>query len=426
MKPKHTLVVLNPGHFHAALTLRKRHPRLSDDVHVYAEDGPDVESFLAIVRSFNERSQGPTGWRLHVYRGPDYLQRLLADRAGDVVIVAGKNDAKMSAIDRLHAEGFFVLGDKPWLIDADALTMLNRTTATPPLARDIMTERHEIATRVQKALAQEPEVFGRFRSDGDEPALQLRSVHHLYKVVNDRPLVRPAWYFDIAVQGEGITDVSTHLVDLAQWMTGGAQPLDYERDVELLAARQWETDVPRDRFSQITGLPDFPASIRDRVSEDRLHYLCNASLSYKLRGIPVHLESIWALAIPEGGGDMHRAVLRGTRADLTVDQGPATRFLTELTVHPAERTADYANVLGRAVASLRPSFPGLAVEPAGTGYRIAIPPALRTTHEQHFVAVLEQFIADIDSGESPTRTGSDLVTKYTLLARAKELSHRAA
>jgi len=424
--PKHTLVVLNPGHFHAALTLRKRHPRLSDEVHVYAEDGPDVERFLAIVRSFNERSHEPTGWRLRVYRGPDYLQRLLGERAGDVVIVAGKNDAKMSSIHRLHADGFFVLGDKPWLIDADALSMLTRTAATPPLALDIMTERHEIATRVQKALAQEPEVFGRFRSDGDEPALHLRSVHHLYKVVNGRPLVRPAWYFDTAVQGEGISDVSTHLVDLSQWMTEGAEPLDYERDVELVAARQWETDVPRDRFSQITGLPDFPASIRDRVSEDRLRYLCNASLSYKLRGIPVHLESIWELAIPEGGGDMHRAVLRGTRADLTVDQGPATRFQTELTVQPAQGAAGYAAALSRAVASLQPSFPGLAVEPAETGFRIAIPAALRTTHEQHFAAVLEQFIADIDSGESPTRTGSDLVTKYTLLARAKELSHRAA
>lgn len=123
---------------------------------------------------------------------------------------------------------------------------------------------------------------------------------------------------------------------------------------------------------------------------------------------------------------MHRAVLRGTRADLTVDQGPATRFQTGLTVQPAQVAAGYAAALSRAVASLQASFPGLAVEPAETGFRIAIPAALRTTHEQHFAAVLEQFIADIDSGESPTRTGSDLVTKYTLLARAKELSHRAA
>lgn len=423
---QHTVMVLNPGHFHAALTLRQRHPRLSDSVYVYAEEGPDVESFLRIVQTFNERKQDPTGWNLHVYRGQDYLQRLHAERAGDVVIIAGKNDTKMSSIHRLHAEGFFVLGDKPWLIDASELEMLRQTTAMPPLATDIMTERYEIALLVQKALALEPEVFGRFRSGDDEPAFYMQSVHHLYKVVNDRPLVRPGWFFDTAVQGEGVTDVTTHLVDLAQWMTGGAEPFDYERDVKLLAARQWETDVPRDMFSRITGLPDFPASIRDRVSDGALHYLCNASLSYSLRGIPVHLESIWALAIPEGGGDTLRAVLRGTRAELTIDQGPATRFLTELTVQPAQGSKNYAEVLDGAVASLQAPFPGLSFEPAGAGFRINIPPALRTTHEQHFAAVLEEFIAYIDSDRWPPSLGPDLVTKYTLLARAKELSHRAA
>ena len=46
MQQKHTVVILNPGHFHAALTLRERHPLIDDDVHVFAEDGPDVDNFL--------------------------------------------------------------------------------------------------------------------------------------------------------------------------------------------------------------------------------------------------------------------------------------------------------------------------------------------------------------------------------------------
>ena len=418
----HTLVVLNPGHFHAALTLRKSHPRLSDDVHVYAEDGPEVESFLRIVQTFNERAHDPTQWKLCVYRGADYLERLRSERPGDVVIIAGRNDTRMKCIHLLHADGFLVLGDKPWLISADQISMLKETTAAPPLAWDIMTERHEIANRLQQALAQQPEVFGRFRADHGEPAIEMKSVHHLYKVVNQRPLVRPHWYFDTAVQGEGITDVTTHLVDLTQWLVGGGRRSDYGRDVELLSARQWSTGVPRDVFERVTGFPDFPESLRDKVVDGALRYLCNATVSYRLCGIAVRLESLWHLAIPEGGGDTHYAIVRGTLADLIVEQGPNTGFRTELTVRPARLDAAYARGLHEAMAALRDGFPGLRVEPTGSVFRVAIPEGLRTTHEEHFAAVLDQFLAYVDRGQWPDNLGPDLVTKYTLLARAAEFA----
>jgi predicted dehydrogenase len=419
-----TAVVLNPGHFHAALTLRQRHARLSDDVYVFADEGPDVESFLRTVRTFNDRAQAPTGWRLHVYRGPDYLERLLAERPGEVAIVAGRNDIKLRCIHRLHADGFLVLGDKPWLIHPGELTLLKEAATTPPLAMDIMTERHEITMRVQKALADRPEVFGRFRTNGTDPAIQMESVHHLYKIVNQRPLVRPAWFFDLAAQGEGITDVTTHLVDLSQWLTGGGKAFDYKRDMELMAARQWPTEVPRDVFARITGLDDFPPAIRSAVSGDALQYLCNAQIDYRLRGVSARIVSLWNLAVPEKGGDTHNATLRGTQADLVIDQGPETGFATRLSIRPASPGKGYETKLADAVASLQPQFPGLAVEPDGQVYRVVIPKALRTTHEEHFAAVLEDFLGYIDRGQWPENLGPDLVAKYTLLAHARQLSHQ--
>ena len=167
---KHTLLVLEPGHFHAALTLRQHHPRLSDDVYIYATDGPDLENFLRIVRTFNQRADNPTRWNLHVYRGNDHFERLCTEQPGEVVMIAGRNDSKMASIYRLHADGFFVLGDKPWLIDPGQIGMLKEAAGSPPLAMDIMTERHEIATRLQVALAAQPQVFGRLRDNGSQPA----------------------------------------------------------------------------------------------------------------------------------------------------------------------------------------------------------------------------------------------------------------
>jgi predicted dehydrogenase len=269
-------------------------------------------------------------------------------------------------------------------------------------------------------------VFGRPRADGDGPAIHVRSVHHLYKIVNQRPLVRPAWYFDTAVQGEGIVDVTTHLVDLVQWMTGDDEPLRFQRDVELTSARQWTTDVPREVFARITGLGDFPAALRSRVSGGMLRYLCNAEIGYRLRGVPVRIESRWDLAIPEGGGDTHYAIARGTRADVVVEQGPETSFQTTLLVRPVGPAQGIEDALANAARALQSSFPGLAFERAGAQFRAATPAALRTTHEEHFAAVLDEFLACIDASPAPANLGADLVTKYTLLAHAAELSHRAS
>jgi hypothetical protein len=253
----------------------------------------------------------------------------------------------------------------------------------------------------------------------------MQSVHYLYKLVNGRPLVRPAWYFDVNAQGEGITDVNTHLVDLAQWMTSAGRPFDFERDVELRSARQWPTEVPRELFVRITGLEDFPAALRNAVTGNVLHYLCNGSLAYRLRGIAVEVEALWGLAIPEGGGDTHHIVARGTRAQIAVRLDATTGFRTELTVAPSRADPGYAKGLDAAIEALQPDFPGLSAQPAGSAFRIAIPDALRTTHEEHFAVVLDEFIRYADSGQWPRHLGPDLVAKYTLLQRARELSHRA-
>jgi predicted dehydrogenase len=423
---RQTLLVLDPGHFHAALTLRRSHVRLNDDVYVYADAGPDVEAFLELVESFNQRIQDPTYWRLHVYRGSDHLERLLSERRGEVVIVAGKNDRKLASIARLHEAGFSVLGDKPWLIEASQLERVETVAGSAPLAMDIMTERHEIANQVQRALMGRAEIFGALRDDSAHPAIAMKSTHHLYKTVNGRPLIRPPWYFDVAVQGEGIVDVTTHLVDLVQWLMGG-EAFDYVRDVELTSARQWPTRVPLQVYEQITGMKSFEPQLSKCVADGALDYLCNAALSYRLRGMPVQIESIWALEIPPGGGDLHWCIARGEKADLIVDQSAATRFVPELFVHPAASSERYAIALGLAVAALQPKFPGLAMDPADAGaFHIRIPQTLRTTHEQHFAAVLDQFLGLAAGGDAPPNLIPDLICKYTLLARAAELSHRPA
>ncbi|MFN0314226.1 MAG: putative oxidoreductase C-terminal domain-containing protein [Burkholderiales bacterium] len=421
----HTLIIFNPGHFHAALALRYRHRMLSNGVYVYAEDGPDLERFLALVETFNRRENDPAQWNLHVYRGADCLERLIAERKGGVVIVAGKNDRKLDSIARLQAAGFSVLGDKPWLIDSNELPRLEHVAGSEPVAMDIMTERHDPANRLQRALSKIPSVFGEFLKDGSRPAISMVSVHHLLKTVNGQPLKRPVWYFDTAIQGEGITDVTTHLADLALWLTDRGEDCVYDRDIELIAARQWPTSVPLEIFSRITGLPDFPDGFHRHVHHGCLNYLCNARIEFALRGVLTHMEARWDLQVRPGGGDLHEGIVRGSLSEIVVEQSAETGFLSQLTILPKDPGKSFGSRLAQAVAELQVEFPGLSVEKIEGGYRALIPSALRTTHEQHFSVVLSEFLEYADGRKPASHGAADVMAKYALLARAKTLSSKA-
>src|SRR4029078_10348819 len=100
---------------------------------------------------------------------------------------------------------------------------------------DIMTERHEITSILQRELIQDRELFGDLIA-GDEklPAVEMVSVHALKKSVAGVPLKRPPEFFDIHLQGEGLTDVGTHLVDLTFWMIAPGQAIDYRNDVRVI------------------------------------------------------------------------------------------------------------------------------------------------------------------------------------------------
>ena len=419
---KHTLLIYNPGHFHAALVLREPHPSLSNDIFVYAEDGPDLDRFMDIVRSYNQRESNPTQWNIHVHQGPNSLETLIQERKGDVVVLAGKNNARMELIERLNGAGFCILADKPWVTTKDALPHLNAAMHKDrPLTLDIMTERYEITNILQKKLLESKEIFGEVRIDSDEsPSVVLESVHHLYKIVNRKPLVRPPWYFDVTVQGEGIIDVSTHLVDLTHWMLFPATPIDYTTDIQLIDGRRWATTVPLDKFRKITLTDGFPNTITTDVSEDQLQYFCNGDILYRVKGVPVHIRVLWNLEIPEGGGDTHYSYIKGTRSDLIIRQLPESGFRPELLVVPRKDPDEILAAVETHLSMWSDTFPGLSAQKEKNRILIQIPDAFRTTHEAHFYMVRNAFFEYLDAGSQPPEARSCIVSKYTLLAKARE------
>src|SRR5262249_38450583 len=154
--------------------------------HVYGPLGPDLLAHLGRIAGFNTRPDRPTSWELEVHAGPEPLQRLLRDRPGNVVVLSGRNRGKIDRIKAAVDAGLHVLADKPWVISPDDLptlrAALDAAEAKGLVAYDIMTERYEITSILQRELVNDPEVFGApVPGDEREPGVFMESVHYLSK-----------------------------------------------------------------------------------------------------------------------------------------------------------------------------------------------------------------------------------------------------
>jgi predicted dehydrogenase len=408
----HTLLFLDPGHFHAALTLRMAQARAADEIFVYAREGAELRDFLTLVDRFNRRSPDATRWRPVVTTCDDPFERLVAERRGDVVVLAGKNGGKARTMRRLHDAGFHVLADKPWLVEPVDLADVRASLADWPLAAEIMTGRHDAGARLVKKLVGTPALFGAFREDG--PAIEQESVHHLQKLVDGAPLRRPWWYFDVRVQGSGPVDITTHVVDQARWLVG-----DDEASLALLSARAWSTPVPAEAFRYITGEAGFPRELAPFVAGDTLSYRCNAELVYQIGRVTANASTRWNLSPSPGGGDAAHTVAHGTRADMRLEQSARTGYRRRVFVEPRTNAADFVQALRDTVAGWQGELPGLDVASAGPGtYEVTMPSSLDGGHETHFARVLDDFLRVVDDRRWPAALARRTLAKYALLAEA--------
>ncbi len=414
------LITLDPGHFHAALVQKIAYPQVSSDVHVYAPAGDDLAQHLARIEQYNTRPDDPTSWNEIVYTGPDYLQRMIDEKRGNVMVVAGNNRLKTSYIAAAINAGINVLADKPMAIDPAGFELLRECFHLAEekglLLYDIMTERHEITSILQRELAADRTLFGEITPGTPaDPSIIKESVHHFSKAVSGVHLLRPAWFFDVEQEGDGIVDVTTHLIDLVQW---GAFPdvvLDYTRDVEMVDANRWTTTIDPAQFLQVTGMDSYPDYLHKDVRDGVLHVYSNGDISYRLRGVNAKVTVIWNFEAPPGTGDTHYSLMRGSRAELIIRQGAEQNYTPTLYVRPAGDAADFAERLSSAIATLATTYPGLAVaaqpEPDGS-IRIDIPAEYFVGHEPHFGQVTEHYLSYLVDGRLPEWEVPGMLTKY--------------
>lgn len=427
------IITLDPGHFHAALFQREMLAGVAETAYVYAPLGPDLTAHLNRVAQFNQRRENPTHWKLEISTGADFFERMLKERRGNVVVLSGKNQNKIDRIEASVRAGLHVLADKPWIIEPEAWPKLQTALETADqhkvVVYDAMTERFEIACLLQRELVNDRSVFGDILTGTTaEPAVFLRSMHYLLKEVAGVPNLRPVWYFDIQQQGEGLTDVGTHLVEHVQWTLFPEQPIDYQRDIQILSGSRWPTLLSRGQFQQVTGAAEFPEFLRPAVNSGQLEYFCNNSVSYTLRGVHVRLDVQWDFNAPPGGKDTHLAVFRGSKARVELRRDKEQHFQPEIFVIPTatERIA-VREALQRKVTAWQATHPGLGLEERTGALRVVIPEALRTSHEAHFAEVCRRFLDYARKPHSlPAWEKPNLLAKYYVTTQGVALARKNA
>ena len=429
-----TLVTLDPGHFHAALFQKEMLPGLASESFVYAPLGPDLTAHLNRVAQFNARAERPTNWRVRVYAGSDYLERFWDENPGQIVVLSGRNRGKIDRLLGCVRRGWHVLADKPWIIEPEDLakleTALREAAARRVTIFDAMTQRFEITDLLARALVRDPGIFGRpLPGSPGEPAVLMESLHYLRKEAAGVPVLRPAWFFDIKEQGEGLSDVGTHLVDLVAWMLFPDEPLSPASDIEILAGRRWSTPLSGTEFKQVTGEPAFPAFLLTSVREGRLEYFANNTVDYALRGVHVRLQTTWEFAAPPGVKDSEHVVLRGTRARLEIRQGPEEHYRPEVFIlpHPGAEGDGVPAALRARLALLQGEWPGLALAEDEGRFRLLIPDRFRLDHEAHFTLVARRFLEYArNPGAQPGWEHPNLLAKYYVTTKGVQLARRTA
>jgi predicted dehydrogenase len=423
--PDARLVIVDPGHFHVALVQKEMYPNLSPRAQVYAPLGPDLLDYLTRIERFNSRAERPTSWEIEVHVSPDFLERMSRECPGAVAIFSGRNRGKIERVTTAIRAGINVLADKPMIIRREDLPALEAALEMADQRQlilcDMMGGRHEITANLTRRLREDPEVFGEaVPGCADEPGAAMTGVHHIFKEVAGVPNLRPAWYFDIEEQGEGLADTGTHMVDRVHRTLFPEEAIDYRTDIRLHSASRWPTMLSLSQFRQVTGETRWPHWLEAGLRGDMFEYSCNTRLHYEVRGVHVRLETRWDWEAPAGRGDTTYAAYRGSRARLQIRQGAAEAWGPELYVAPC---ADIGAALQRRVAALQDVHPGIGLEERDGEWRVTIPDRLRLGHDAHFIELTRQFLGYVERPHSlPLWERPNMLAKYHVCTEGVALS----
>jgi hypothetical protein len=187
----------------------------------------------------------------------------------------------------------------------------------------------------------------------------------------------------------------------------------------VISARRWTTDLTPGQFEKVTGISEFPGYLEKDVEDGLLKVFSNGEINYRLRDVHAKVSVIWNYQAPEGG-DTHYSMMRGTKSNLIIRQGPEENYQPVLYVEPTGVIPDFDTVISKAVdQTLQEKYPGISVEKvADNRWKVNIPATYKVGHEAHFGQVTEKFLEYLENGNMPGWEVPNMITKYYITTEA--------
>ena len=132
----------------------------------------------------------------------------------------------------------------------------------------------------------------------------------------------------------------------------------------------------------------------------------------------------WNFEAPEGTGDTHFSVMRGTKANLVIRQGAEQKYKPVLYVerNPSVTPAAHEAALTKAVEHLQGKWPGVAMRREGDRFAIDVPARYDVGHESHFAQVTSDFLRYLREGKLPEWEVPNMLVKYGTIMEGYRMS----
>jgi hypothetical protein len=270
-----------------------------------------------------------------------------------------------------------------------------------------------------------PGIFGSLQNGtADNPAVVMRSEHNFYKFISGSVVVRPGWFMDASQQGDGIADVTTHLVDLVQWECFPEQSLDYTKDITVDSAKHWPTRMTSSQFKTITKLDSLPSYLTgDKSNDTMINVWSNGEINYRLKGVHAKVSVTWEYQTASGN-DTHYSIMKGSKANLVILQGAAEQYKPTLYIEPVVGDSSFEKILKEKFKTLQQKYPGIELTKAKNGWEAVIPDKYKEGHEAHFARVTQNFLTYLKEGTMPRWEVPNMIAKYFTTTTALEMAKR--
>jgi hypothetical protein len=161
---------------------------------------------------------------------------------------------------------------------------------------------------------------------------------------------------------------------------------------------------------------------KDLNDKNEISVLCNGEINYTIKGVHAKVSVQWNYKAPDGTGDTHYSIMRGTKANLIIKQGAEQNYKPTLYIEPVLNSTSFEAAVQKAVEKISQQYAGVSLKKNNAGWEVIIPESYKEGHESHFARVTEKYLDYLLHHNLPSWEVPNMLAKYYTTTQAQKLA----